>query len=182
MDNGSDLINLKTLLLKQVGTQSFSKVLRASIKTFLGEELMGFRILSSNGQLKSYIWDEDTSVYLHDLKSRTHLTHRMDFVPNDPKLSIDLDPSKRDELISVFYRSICYHYLLTNQTDELEKTNLTTREKEILKHILEGSSNRDIANHLGIRYRTVEKHCENIYKKLGVENRNSLSSYRNLFI
>lgn len=48
---------------------------------------------------------------------------------------------------------------------------LTARETEVLQWIAAGKSNRDIAEILGARARTIEKHLERIYVKLGVENR-----------
>ena len=49
--------------------------------------------------------------------------------------------------------------------------NLTTRETEILFWIKNGKSNSVIAEILGISMRTVHKHVEHIYQKLGVETR-----------
>lgn len=48
---------------------------------------------------------------------------------------------------------------------------LTRREAEILGWLGEGKTNVEIAALLGISPRTVEKHCENLFAKLGVENR-----------
>ena len=39
--------------------------------------------------------------------------------------------------------------------------------------IARGKSNRDIAEILGLSHRTVNKHLEQVYAKLGVENRAS---------
>ena len=50
---------------------------------------------------------------------------------------------------------------------------LTQRESEVLLWIAKGKSNRDIAEILGLSARTVNKHLEQIYIKLGVENRAS---------
>jgi len=50
---------------------------------------------------------------------------------------------------------------------------LTTRESEVLLWIARGKANRDIAEILGMSPRTVNKHLEQIYTKLGVENRAS---------
>jgi DNA-binding response OmpR family regulator/DNA-binding CsgD family transcriptional regulator len=50
---------------------------------------------------------------------------------------------------------------------------LTVRESEVLVWIAKGKSNRDIADILGLSARTVNKHLEQIYVKLGVENRAS---------
>jgi DNA-binding response OmpR family regulator len=50
---------------------------------------------------------------------------------------------------------------------------LTNRESEVLQWIAKGKSNRDIGEILGLSARTVNKHLEQIYIKLGVENRAS---------
>jgi len=51
--------------------------------------------------------------------------------------------------------------------------SLTVRESEVLLWIAKGKSNRDIGDILGLSSRTVNKHLEQIYVKLGVENRAS---------
>jgi DNA-binding CsgD family transcriptional regulator len=48
---------------------------------------------------------------------------------------------------------------------------LTAREREVLEWVAAGKTNRDIASILGARPRTVDKHLERIYEKLGVETR-----------
>lgn len=50
---------------------------------------------------------------------------------------------------------------------------LTQRESEVLLWIAKGKANRDIGEILGLSARTVNKHLEQIYVKLGVENRAS---------
>jgi DNA-binding NarL/FixJ family response regulator len=51
------------------------------------------------------------------------------------------------------------------------RLRLTTREAEVLVWLGRGKSNRDIAEILVLSPRTVNKHLELIYAKLGVENR-----------
>jgi len=51
--------------------------------------------------------------------------------------------------------------------------SLTSRESEVLAWIAKGKANRDIGEILGLSARTVNKHLEQIYVKLGVENRAS---------
>jgi DNA-binding NarL/FixJ family response regulator len=53
---------------------------------------------------------------------------------------------------------------------------LTRREAEVLAWIARGKSNRDIGEILGLSPRTVNKHLEQIYAKLGVENRASATA------
>jgi len=50
---------------------------------------------------------------------------------------------------------------------------LTLREAEVLYWVSEGKSNADIGLLLGASPRTIEKHLENIFAKLGLENRAS---------
>lgn len=60
------------------------------------------------------------------------------------------------------------------QSEELvlkEKLALTFREAEVLTWVARGKSSRDIGEILGLSPRTVNKHLEQIYAKLGVENR-----------
>ena len=48
---------------------------------------------------------------------------------------------------------------------------LTAREREVLRFVLEGASNREIARQLTLSVNTVKKHVLNIYGKLNVQNR-----------
>jgi len=48
---------------------------------------------------------------------------------------------------------------------------LTAREREVLDWLGAGKTDRDIADILAISHRTVHKHLQRIYEKLGVENR-----------
>jgi DNA-binding NarL/FixJ family response regulator len=53
---------------------------------------------------------------------------------------------------------------------------LTIREGEVLSWLSKGKTNRDIAQILGLSPRTVDKHLEQIYSKLGVENRTAAAA------
>lgn len=48
---------------------------------------------------------------------------------------------------------------------------LTAREREVLNWLSGGKTDKDIGDILGISPRTVHKHLQRIYEKLGVENR-----------
>jgi DNA-binding response OmpR family regulator/DNA-binding CsgD family transcriptional regulator len=54
-----------------------------------------------------------------------------------------------------------------------QQFGLTQRESEVLLWIGRGKSNKDIGDILGLSPRTVNKHLEQVYAKLGVENRAS---------
>ena len=56
-----------------------------------------------------------------------------------------------------------------NQTDDL-----TSREWEVINHLLEGKSNKMIAAALHVSVRTVEFHLKNIFSKFHVSSRTEL--------
>jgi DNA-binding NarL/FixJ family response regulator len=64
----------------------------------------------------------------------------------------------------------------SDQTVLKQKLLVTEREAEVLLWIARGKSNRDIAEILSLSPRTVNKHLEQIYAKLGVENRTSAAA------
>jgi DNA-binding NarL/FixJ family response regulator len=54
---------------------------------------------------------------------------------------------------------------------------LSSREMEVLSHLTEGLSNKEIAGHLGISHQTVKNHVTAILRKLGVEDRTQAAVY-----
>ena len=62
------------------------------------------------------------------------------------------------------------------QTDSAWES-LTHREKQILKLIAEGYKNKEIADFLCISLKTVEKHRDNLIKKLDLHNVAALTAY-----
>ena len=82
-----------------------------------------------------------------------------------------LSPSISDKVVDVY---------LQNTKEGITKSvleNLTSREKEILKLIAEGNTNRMIADHLCISMKTVEKHRANLMQKLDLRNTAALTAY-----
>ena len=79
------------------------------------------------------------------------------------------------------YQFLVKHYIYTYKMDEksnktdlntlLTKYDVSKREKEIVELLLEGKSNREIAEVLFISPNTVKTHVKNIYRKLEVKNR-----------
>ncbi|MFZ2266968.1 MAG: response regulator transcription factor [Azonexus sp.] len=54
---------------------------------------------------------------------------------------------------------------------------LTHREREVLKLVAEGNTNRLIADYLCVSIKTVEKHRSNLMKKLDLHNASALTAY-----
>jgi DNA-binding NarL/FixJ family response regulator len=55
--------------------------------------------------------------------------------------------------------------------DPLESVKLTKREVEVLTHVIQGKSSREVADALFVSKRTVDFHLANVYDKLHVSNR-----------
>jgi DNA-binding CsgD family transcriptional regulator len=67
-------------------------------------------------------------------------------------------------------------YRLGGSIPRAAETPLTAREREVLEWVAAGKTNRDIAAILGAKPRTIEKHLERIYEKLGVETRTAAAA------
>lgn len=100
--------------------------------------------------------------------------------------------SSRDEMVKAIAevyngrKYICTEIknILSKQLidDEEQKANiesLSVRELEVIKHIKNGSSSKEIARHLFISVKTVEVHRYNILKKLHLNNAAALVNFIN---
>jgi DNA-binding CsgD family transcriptional regulator len=61
--------------------------------------------------------------------------------------------------------------LAPHVTDPTPSARLTPRESQVLQWVAAGKTDRDIAQIVGISPRTVHKHLQHVYTKLGVETR-----------
>jgi DNA-binding NarL/FixJ family response regulator len=66
---------------------------------------------------------------------------------------------------------------ITESTEVPGSSELSDREKEIIKYICQGFSSKDIGDLLFISQKTVERHRANIYEKLNVHNMADLAFY-----
>lgn len=73
-----------------------------------------------------------------------------------------MTPKVAKKVISFFYQ---------NQKNTAQANTLTAREKELMKLVEKGYSNKEIAEHLTISINTVKIHISNIYEKLQVHNK-----------
>ena len=64
----------------------------------------------------------------------------------------------------------------SDASERLRQLALTPRETEVLSWVAKGKTNRDIADILGMSPRTVNKHLEHIFEKLGVETRSAATA------
>lgn len=78
----------------------------------------------------------------------------------------------RPLLDNYFIHMMCNPALEIRQQDfVLSQTNLTRREREIAQLLYRGSTPADVSSQLCISINTAYKHIANIYKKLGISNR-----------
>jgi len=76
-------------------------------------------------------------------------------------------------------KTIISDQLLDDNQDVPSVNSLTEREMQIIHHIREGHSSKEIATHLDISLKTVEVHRHNILKKLKLKNSASLVNFIN---
>ena len=85
------------------------------------------------------------------------------------------------QLISAIRRAACGEFIFDKEQltrarrwrEDISRKweSLTERERRVLQMLTEGAKNKAISEVLGITVNTVEKHLENIYRKLGVKSR-----------
>jgi two-component system response regulator NreC len=70
-------------------------------------------------------------------------------------------------------------YLAQEQSERSDQKldGLTEREQEVLAHLADGASNKEIGETLGISPKTVARHRENIMRKLNLHSRTELVKY-----
>ena len=62
-------------------------------------------------------------------------------------------------------------------SDDPELDQLTTREKEVLRHIARGYTYKEVAGRLFISVKTVETHVSSVLRKLQLSNRHELTAW-----
>ena len=74
-------------------------------------------------------------------------------------------------------RKLVDDYVNRVRTIKTASDSLTTREREVLKLVAEGHTNKEIADYLGISVKTVENHRANLMRKLDLHDRTELARY-----
>ncbi|MEM7471502.1 MAG: DNA-binding response regulator [Pseudomonadota bacterium] len=137
-------------------------------------------------------FDEETR-FVWGSKSALDLVEKADFLLTDPEFCLwlrncivrpvsDISPFGADMLEIQFMglsatREILVKLVKTDGTrneDRLQSAfDLTAREAEVLYWLTLGKTNRDISTILNLSARTVNKHLEQVFQKMGVDNRTS---------
>lgn len=106
------------------------------------------------------------------------LTRALTQIPNAETLMVEQDSDCLHLTVSQRNRELL---LLLEEKHEvttasLDIYQLTPRELDVLTWLARGKTNRDIAEILGMSPRTVNKHLEHIFVKLGVETRSAAAA------
>jgi len=91
-----------------------------------------------------------------------------------------LKNARREELITAireiargnhYFSQSVLHSLVISQQEEDAAAELSPREREVLRLLAAGMSNKEIATRLYVTTETVKKHLGSVYRKLGVDSR-----------
>lgn len=117
------------------------------------------------------------------LRSQTMIWLRQNYSESDPVFYSEpcVETDGQGQSVQLFYLGVSgkQQYLLRVRESEENTTrsvvkeyfDLTGREADVLLWLVNGKSNKDIAEILSISPRTVNKYLDHVYVKLGVENR-----------
>jgi two-component system, NarL family, nitrate/nitrite response regulator NarL len=65
----------------------------------------------------------------------------------------------------------------SGQSPRLPRASLTPRERDVIREVTEGATNKDIAAKFALSEQTIKNHLSNIFDKLGVSSRLELALY-----
>ncbi|APQ19054.1 response regulator transcription factor [Maribacter hydrothermalis] len=172
---GCDLLGYSLEELNELGGEIFEKHQSEYTRTVTYGKLMNELSKDDIGHVIPFFQDWQ---YREDEKPMFHFTSTK--ILNETQLIS----------ISLFPREIEY---LTNKVNNLFGMNktletyffqyktLTKREKEVLAHLGNELSRKEISMLLFIDPKTVKKHCENIFKKLGTNKRTEIKKIADAF-
>ena len=108
----------------------------------------------------------------HVMAVPIHVDRRMlvSFVFNRSRIAFSDRDRERLEVIRPHLGNL-YRLGAREIHDDVDSAGLTPREREVLRWVSAGKTDKDIAAILAISPRTVHKHLQNVYEKLGVETR-----------
>lgn len=118
---------------------------------------------------------------LHEWITERHRTLMLSDEPATPGTPLVLTQGIRQLRIRLMGDTDGHKLILEEQGgappwEQLEELGLAHREAEVLAWTAQGKTNEEIGEILGCSRRTVQKHLERIYLKLGVENRTAAAT------
>jgi DNA-binding CsgD family transcriptional regulator len=161
---------LKSELMDRLGEPDFLTTVGTLVEQSFGVKI-GEYVLEQDGRGVALTWNQESGSFI---ESRRLCSGTPGVRPERSECRT-LSASQLSELEVILQRAFFLQsQLIPDEKPDRIRNLLTDRESEILDKILEYESNGSIAQQLNLSPRTVEKHCENIFEKLAVENRNAL--------
>jgi DNA-binding CsgD family transcriptional regulator len=144
---------------------------RGRVRVMTSEARRSLAELFGDAALRNQRLPEDIELWVH--QQENHLDLAAVPVPRKPLL---IERGGKRFLVRLIADLSQTLLLLEDRTRILSATvlgslGISNREAEVLAWICQGKSNQDIATILSLSVRTVEKHVERIFLKLGVETR-----------
>jgi DNA-binding NarL/FixJ family response regulator len=81
------------------------------------------------------------------------------------------DFSERERTMLAILRPHVFAAYQAQSSRRRPRPDLTARQRELLRLVAHGKTNRQIARHMGVTEATVRKHLENIFVRLEARNR-----------
>jgi len=130
--------------------------------------------------MQGYMADTGLQLQLPEWLQATQLAHSQG--QSHPPLTLARGARRLIFSAAEFSENEQWMIVLREESDlvQIEKLmasfKLTQRESEVLNWVIKGKTNRDIGDILGTSPRTINKHLEHVFVKLGVETRTSAAS------
>jgi DNA-binding CsgD family transcriptional regulator len=123
--------------------------------------------------LSKRIFDAMKASRLNELfPGEVHLTKKFDGSPSNWRFSFLICENPNPLIVIFIMEEKISNKLEMNEIRR--QYRLTRKETDILRRVVDGLKNTDIAKDVEITVQTVKDHLSNIYMKIGVENRVSL--------
>lgn len=159
-----DMILMDWMLPDGDGAQASQEILA----DFPECKIVFLTIYEADEKLFSAIRSGAKGYMLKNIPSAKLMRALLDVDAGRPALSRDMTARLMEEFSQTSTTEKSHH-------DSLEK--LSPREMDVLKELIKGASNREIAFTLFISENTVKHHIHHILKKIGVENRRQAAIY-----
>jgi len=172
---GCDLLRYSLEELNEIGGKVFEKHQSEYTRTVTYGRLMSELAKDDLGHVIPFFQDWQ---YEEDEKPLFHFTSTK-ILNENQLISISLFPPEIEYLTNKVNNLFGVNKTL--ETYFSQYSSLTKREKEVLSHLGNELSRKEIAMLLFIDPKTVKKHCENIFKKLGTNKRLEIKKIADAF-
>lgn len=131
----------------------------------------GESILLQNIVAENHVLDGEFSKLI--LEDGETFRLQINFILQDTGMKVPVDLKVKKVIDS--YKDISGFLMIISRVKDIEhfktRYRITARQIEVIRQLLSGKSNKDIAYFLKIKESTIETHITSIYNKLGINNR-----------